>query len=980
MMKRTLFALLVPAALSLGALDPLEKIDAYSLEVTPQLRGTRNFFPIGILGDRLFEETLFLGLNLTENIHTCYDFRTGKPCSLAKNSRGDKGTYFYNLWVAHSLAGSRDTKNYGLLKNSQKADGTSFGRHHINIFDPATRRYILDCAAASVKSVLEKDTDNITLWGIDNEWELPMDYSPESLAAFRKALRDTYQGDLARLNKAWGSEYRDFSEAVPPAAEERVRRPGAWLDWRAFQDGAYADFIAAYFRAIQEADPEKRPVISKSTQCTIEMQAVARNRALDHEVLAERTRELSHGWYGIDQYGHGDRNSYEASYLYNCIRPADPLDRSYRYGLFLAEANNHAGPGNQFAQSYWRMLANGFKGADFFVVGSFLGTRDYATFGMTRPDGVRRDRFYYTGRLASLVHRSEAFFAQAVPAEGMPRVALLLPKRDVLLADDTGVSWWDYSNNNRLDVYRRLRDMGYWVEVIPYGKLDPRFLDRFQALLLVGAEHLSSEECGRIGDFVRRGGVLLADMRAGHFNEHHEVTEGLKEVLGLRYKGVYAGIEVSPDDLWYNTPLGNVIRGDGKIVAELDAAELVNKADVFNNFKGAWITRNSFGKGTALWFNTRLGALRPESVEDKVVAEWLADRLASAGVKPAYTFGGRSETIRVEAPLVDGMGDAAFVVAGSTVRTVPAGELTVALPEGKFRTAFWASADSTRLEKMAFSVEGHTGRFQLPAVDSAGVIYLFNADVPLLGQFAEALDHAELDPHTPRFQPGETFTVRSQLVNAAGGRLRLQALEGWRVEPAEGYDVGSAEELKEFAFRVTVPGESGFFRPNRAYPLVSVYEKEGRRLAVNHMVAEVKLDLRKFELLLTDNEGVDNRFRPFSLRTGAECRFTPELPTDALTNRRGRITRFANGTTTAEFDLKAPYRVRRIVLVGAGKPYPARIAVKTDDAPEFTPELQWNQQHELEIKLDSTTRRVRLQFDFPENARFDEVEIYGSPL
>lgn len=1014
MIRKTLLAgTALLAGVTLAALDPMEKIDAYSVEVTPELRGTENFFPLGILGDRQFTQLPFLGLNITENVYTCYDFREGRPSRLVKNSRDDRGTYFYCLWVAHSLYQSRDTANYGRLRNAVASDGKPFSRHNISLIDPQTRKYIFDAAAFSVKSVLEKDTDNITLWGIDNEWEQPMDYSEESLAAFRKELEKEYGGDLARLNRAWGSGYKSFSEAVPPPAAERNARPGAWLDWRRFQDRVYAEFIADYFRAIRDADPKKRPVISKSTQCTLEMQSVARNRALDHEVLADRVREYGQGWYGIDQYGHGDRNSYELNYLYNCILPDDPEDSKYRYGLFSAETNNHAGPGWQFAQTFWRTLANGFKGADFFVMGSFMGVRDYATFGMTYPDGTRRDRFFYASRFASVIHRAEAFMAQSRPAKGLPRVAMLMPKRDILLAADTGVSWWDYSNNNRLNVYRRLRDMGYWVDVIPYGKLNPESMARYGALLLVDAEHLSAKECGRIADYVKKGGVLLADMRAGHYNEHHEVAEGLAGVLGVNYRGVYTGIEVSPDDLWYNTPFGNVIRADGKIMAELTTGKLVNEKDVFNNFKGAWIVRNDYGKGTALWFNTRLGALRPESVSDKVVAGWLAGQLRSAGVEPGSRFGDRSELLRVEYPMADRQGNVGIMIAGSTNVPVPAGVLSVDLPAGRaYRSAFWAPADSTKLEKIAFEVRNGTGYFNMPEIAAAGMLYLFDRHAPLLGQYVEGVSaHPEHDVHTAEVIPGNTFRVKSQIANPSretlkGGTLKLNALADWKVEPAA-HEVGEVApgELREYEFSVTVPAESGHFQPNRAYPLVSVYGKEGRRVAVNNMVVTLDLDLTKFELLLSDNEGGDNQFREFVLRTGAEYRYTtdesklkdprtraePGRGGNALTNRRGsggRNVAFLSKEAGVEFDLKGDYAVTRVVLACAGKDAPSGITLSIGDGKSFrTLETvtapRWNEKKELILTPENAAGRyLRIGFEFPteKGGSFDEVEIYGHPL
>ena len=69
MRKKWLFAAAgLVAGLTAAALDPMEKIDAYSIEVTPELHGTENFFPLGILGDRAFSQLPFLGLNITENI------------------------------------------------------------------------------------------------------------------------------------------------------------------------------------------------------------------------------------------------------------------------------------------------------------------------------------------------------------------------------------------------------------------------------------------------------------------------------------------------------------------------------------------------------------------------------------------------------------------------------------------------------------------------------------------------------------------------------------------------------------------------------------------------------------------------------------------------------------------------------------------------------------------------------------------------
>ncbi len=954
-MKFKTLALLLAVG-SLGAAEPLANSAAYTLEMAPDLSNRQYLFPIGVLGDHGFRTIPYMGLNLTERSHCDYAFREGKP-STYKASETRNGINFFNIWAAHSLYRSRETKNYGTLKNSMSADGKSHGRHQLNVFDPQTRKYVGDAARRTVGEVLKVDSPAVYIWGIDNEWELPVDYSPEAMQEFHKWLEKEYNGDLSMLNRAWKADYKSFGEAVPPSVEDSRKRPGAWLNFRRFQELAYADFIADYFRAIQDADPEKRPVISKSTQCTLEMQAVARKRSMNHELLADATRELGRGWYGIDQYGHNDRNIYELNYLYNCIRPTDPTDKKFRPGIFYGETNNHAGPGWQFAQTYWRTLSNGAKGIEFFVMGSHGGAADYATFGMTYSDGIRRDRFYYLSRLASLIHRSEKFWYEAAPAENLPRLAMLMPQRDVQLSADTGVSWWDYSNNNRLSVFGHLRNMGYWVDVIPYGKLDPKFLSHYQGLVLVDAEHLSKTECDNIKSFVADGGVLLADMRAGNFNEHHLETAGLAEVLGLKYKGVYSGIEVSPDDLWYNTEYGNVIRADGKILADLTTATLLNADDVFNNAKGAWITLNTFGKGKAMWFNTRLGALRPESVEPKVVSKWFGKQLETAGLAPAYSSNnGNTEKMRVELPVVDAQGNCAIIIAGCTREALPQGKLTVAIPAGDYKSAFWSAAEGAKLEKLDFVARGNQLTFNMPEIKTAGVIYLFPAGPPMLGLIIEGLkDTAQNDPYTYKAKPGQSFQVTVQLVNPSnqemtGGEVKLQALQDWTIGKPERTvrNIPSGKILK-YEFKVTVPEDKGQFTPEFIYPLVASFEKDGKRLAVNNAIVTMEVDRTRYEHLLSDNTTRGSLYRLFGIRTKA--------------------TSLLEAPDTIVYDLNDEYAL-------------TRVQARNGNSQDMTVSVSRDGKEYMPFQPEAKGRYVKITMTFKDgkNARIGEVEIYGKPL
>ena len=215
-MKLRLTLAALAAASAAFALDPLEKADACSTQLSPELVPAEGYFPIGVLGDHRFRLLPFAGLNLCETSHCCYEFKDGKPCAYRKAGNG-KGLFFFNVWAAHTVYNSSETKHYGTIKRPVSDSGREYGRQMIRYFDPATRQYVLDAAAATVDSVMKQgDRGSVFIWGIDNEWEPPLDYSEEAVTAFREFLEKAYGGDLSKLTRAWGETYKAFADAQPP--------------------------------------------------------------------------------------------------------------------------------------------------------------------------------------------------------------------------------------------------------------------------------------------------------------------------------------------------------------------------------------------------------------------------------------------------------------------------------------------------------------------------------------------------------------------------------------------------------------------------------------------------------------------------------------------------------------------------------------------------------------------------------------------
>lgn len=481
----------------------------------------KNYFPMGYIhGDPLL--TLQQGYNQRQDVAMVPQFVNGAEYVFNPLMFDARGIRYYSMALAADSLGDIlaqagrkgewpvETKKYGAIPASIASDGKPRlkGKNQCDLFDENTVRYLLDYVRAHVQSRTTSMMNlSIALWGMDNEWEGEPNYSPAARKAFVQWLRQQYGGDVAGLNEAWKTHYSDFNFELKgrlPQVNQFKGSPAQFLDWWNFQTERFTTVLADMARVMHETDPLHRGVVHKSTQLTIEMPVMNRERIFDHGRFADLIRPYSGGLYGIDMYGHGDREAYELNYIYQCIQP---LDRKPGYGVMLCEFNNHNGPGHQFASTLWRLMSNGAKSMMMFTTGFAGGKDDWDKFAFLEPaTGKPKDKMFYAARWANMVHRTEAFWKEAAPAASVPRLAMLMPRRDVLLSNPSDRNPRDgkfsYPENHRWMVYRWLREQGYWVDVLPETKLNPKYLAAYRAVILVGAEHLSATESATLRNYV----------------------------------------------------------------------------------------------------------------------------------------------------------------------------------------------------------------------------------------------------------------------------------------------------------------------------------------------------------------------------------------------------------------------------------------------------------------------------------------------
>lgn len=983
--------------------EALVRSNAYSLEISPDMKGSKNLFPVGVLGESFDGFLPYIGAN--------YKVISYNPKE--KFSLDDRCVTGLSIWAALRSRYNRNVK-YAYNENKKKLG--------VNLFDPTTKKIIFDYARNGVKWALESSKDKIFKWEIDNEYIPALDYSHEAVAAFHKWLAKAYSGNLSKLNRAWKTSYKSFNDAIPAKLSEYADKPAAFMDWSRFQQETFAEFLGEYYSVIYNADPLHRGVNGKDTQSSLEMARIARTKRSNHELIGKAIAPYCHGVRGMDHYGHGDRNAYEINYFYNTIVPTGHKPGS-RSGILYGENNNHNGPGWQFAQTIWRMIPNGLRGGDFFCNGWFGCWGDWAAFGFTRPDGTRRDKFYYLPRFYAMVHRAEKFFTQSAIPSGSKKLAILFAQRDIPFGADNNISPWSFPINSRLRVYSRLRDAGYWVQVITYDKLNAQYMKDVDGLFLVGAEHLSVQEIETVRNYVKNGGRLFADTRAGAFDEHHLLhPKGLSDVLGLKLRGLFAADNpvVDPGDVWFSSRYGNLVRGDGRVNFELTTAKIVNPYHAFSvSNKAAVLTCNKYGKGEAFWVNTQFGTIRSESsTGEQPVIEWYRYLLKLAGIKSSYTMAPDiTEEARVEMPLIDAENNCFLTVCGMTFRALPPMKLDVRLPLScDFDSAFYGFADDNELHKLKFNRKSNgIVEFELPAIRSAVALYLFKKHPPLLGlRFKTIKNSAKEDAGTPEFRPGESFKVIVQVANPNKvalnpGKLKFRVLNDWTVSPAQDTKTLKPGDIAEYEFTVKIPANSNHFIPHFIYPLVADFYQHDKRIAVTHSVVSIDVDLHGHELLLSDNWSQSNY--PWAIWTGADYTYLSvpnkekkEFIKDKLHTILGdntkvyalqsgdrpdrlRSAEYHLPEAVVQFDLKKCFDLTRIyVRRGRGalnSPQKITVAFSTDGISYSKPlpmPLDWKADYgQLRLLHNIPARFIKIVFyqEIGKSSLIDGVWIYG---
>ncbi len=320
-----------------------------------------------------------------------------------------------------------------------------------------------------------------------------VDWSPESLAGFRKWLPGQYES-LAALNNEWGTSFTDWESVTPMTAEEAQAHGNyaPWADHRAYMEQVFVGAFGKAAGLVHEIDPGGRASIS-GTQIP--------------------TAQNGCNWYEIDQeidylqpYSHGNQDA-----MHHLFRPGLPITGFTGYELTGADA--------QYQQ--WQRLFYGHRGASIFWHYTLLNP----DLTMSEQGKALAEAF---GRIQSGIGR--VFINSQVREDGVAIHFSMASLRGAWITDGRISAGLGNSNQTSKSFAELMKRRDAWVRELERQGVQFRFLatpqiesgalDRYRVLILPYSIALSDAEARAIERFMDRGGVVYGDDQTGRMDAH----------------------------------------------------------------------------------------------------------------------------------------------------------------------------------------------------------------------------------------------------------------------------------------------------------------------------------------------------------------------------------------------------------------------------------------------------------------------------
>jgi len=435
-----------------------------------------------------------------------------------------------------------------------------------------------------------------------------VDASRECQAAYRRYLRRAY-GTIEALNKEWGERFKDFEgiellksgDAWEKEALKQKKYP-RWVDRQLFASENMMMVVRQFGKAFRERLNEPGAL------CGFDATSLHDHDYLDFDQIMASVN----WWCPYVDYVHN-----------NILRSLQP------HGFFSA---TWTGPSPVELCKYWRTIMSGLNGMSYFML-------EYDRPG--EPNyGFLAPAYNFHPLVQKFLEDMEPIFNGLgdVLVDGVQQnepVALYYSFESALVGSFKENTPFNTVKRANMEFNRIIHDLGLEFKYVTGKQVANGILGKgnYELLILPCVQALNRKQAGFIRQFVENGGLLVADMRPGIYDEHGKpISPGLlNEVFGVRRR---------PDGQPKSVPLQFTARiGPQEIQVSLgnttvDTGYEPVKARPMGYAEGTPIFFvNPLGKGHAILLNFNLASQASPYARHRL----LQDLITLAGVRPALT-------------------------------------------------------------------------------------------------------------------------------------------------------------------------------------------------------------------------------------------------------------------------------------------------------------------------------------------------------
>ncbi|PCJ61332.1 MAG: hypothetical protein COA79_07050 [Planctomycetota bacterium] len=443
-----------------------------------------------------------------------------------------------------------------------------------------------------------------------------LDNHPLSIADYRRFLKRNYDGDIKKLNKQYGSDYKEFGEIKPvtfhkyyPLIESTNLHEinlSHWCDWRSYMDTQFADCLKKMTHYANSLDP-KRPTGFVGGQGPTAFGGY-------------NWRKLSKSAQWCEAYESGGNNEIIRSFwgqkrpLLKTFFPRTKTSGHIRNVWFL-----------------WYYMVHGNRGVIVWPANFFKD-------GGVAPHVERLAPTFkeVQGPMSKLIVDSEFQYDDIAIYYSHPSIQITW----CLDADSHKETWpnrkssmdnnLSTSHLTRMGWHKGLEDIGFQPRYIHKDHLLGDFLtkEKVKVLILNRTLALSDAEIIKITDFVKNGGTVIADHMTGIYDRHGKARKkgALNDLFGISRdlsKGILNGkttTEVDGEIDWGRLSNKNYIKGtqfNGVNIVENGIKATTGKAMGNLGGKEYMIVKNT-GKGKTIFMNlSTIGYYKIRGKRDK---------------------------------------------------------------------------------------------------------------------------------------------------------------------------------------------------------------------------------------------------------------------------------------------------------------------------------------------------------------------------